>query len=1378
MAPRLPLDPVTPSRKASDAYDLWFVEFSNCYSLNLRRPPPDLSPEKKRRLPDYSEIRFYERMKYHYWTPGNRETLERTFDQCVRDVHNKWVSKPQGEAGVTPFPLHLPRVTTENERTQLLDLLNAILDDLPGPKRSSSHLSRPGTPSSTTSYPRFNVPLSPTPYKPRSKRSSEEGLIQSPTPKRSRSVTTTSEEEVPPSEVSDLDRGPVRLETPLPLQPLNLHPRPIGPRPTGSRPTESFYGLGTSVNSSKSTFVSTVFSERDEPLQLSQDTQVTNEASTQEKRRLPSAPDSDSLAPSSSTEHALNISFDNHQQELQQNVRELLLSSKASTSSYSDFSIPPDHSIIQEANRQEAPGVPDSAHDDAPRNIQAPKGLKRLEQMWRELKSLIMICALTKVDCCLAVLPSHFDHAPFSIRWEVLRIALHCGITMEDLRLQYDPTWHEYDSLWTRFRALPIFEGKSFPERSPAGAWAAALTGSGRPDEVVVFSATLSLNTSPNGPLYHLQLNPLKLDLPHRLDRRFGCDRFVELSMPSVRSSTLGDDSLNILSHWLVQEPHILLGRKWSPFYIRNVSPKKVAHQDDTLLPDVKPEAKATPQERIYMFAEDGNDFHHPSRSGSTYPPRPEPHSKHTRLTKGQLLDWLLQIPKNEEKTLLKLFSRIQLGLSRTNPTIVLSPGQIRQRTEDILSPTDRVMNDGIARMSPALCRQIRDAMGLVDVPTAYQGRFGSAKGMWIRDHTEVTDAIWIETFPSQRKWVCDSHDEEHLTFEVRNFVKELKPANLNLQLLPILEDRAPDRLAMKDQIGNFLKESLLKEIGEQETAMQDRHAFRDWADKNSSNSNRRKERLRFGHIPYLGGLPISREDQVTFLLDSGFDPSELLFLQEMALDWRTKKCEELQTRLNVTVARSTYAYMVVDFSGILAPDEVHIGFSSKFSDDFLETFVHGMDILVARAPAHFASDIQRVKAVFKPELGSLKDVVIFPTTGNDPLADKLSGGDYDGDIAWICWDQRVVANFENAQVPSMPDLFKQGILSKQTVLYKDLAPRGSEDVTSQFLQAAFSFNLQQNLLGVCTNYKEKLCYARGSVGDDCAVLLSTLISNLVDRAKQGIVFAEKDWAQLRQHLNAQQPDSLRSKKRMEPLPPRYKGKNWTERTVPVHIIDYVKFHIGKPTVEAELKRLRSFQQTHKAEHFDKDLVKCYQDFEKLKQADKERKTTRGGAAADTTWGVILEDLNRDIDRIQQEWKIQMSRGSVTFEMAVASVHEKWKAISLTKRNKSRAASALLNAFPDDPFGIWNLLKASLCFKKYYREKFIWYIAGRQLGFMKSRARGAATGVYPTVVDSFMYAAFKADSKYIRALCAQNAGRQIPMIEEEVEEDDGRDEDV
>lgn len=304
-------------------------------------------------------------------------------------------------------------------------------------------------------------------------------------------------------------------------------------------------------------------------------------------------------------------------------------------------------------------------------------------------------------------------------------------------------------------------------------------------------------------------------------------------------------------------------------------------------------------------------------------------------------------------------------------------------------------MNDGVAQMSRSVARKIKDRLGLDSIPSAVQGRFGSAKGMWIIAVTDDGDEDWIETYPSQRKWESDWVDEEHRTLEIRNHARDLKSASFNLQLLPVLEDRAPHKSSMRDMVGKLLEDNLQKDLDSQKKALESPLQFRQWTSENSSH---KFNRVQHGFIPFQGGLPEDDEETMNFMLDSGFDPKKNKFLQDIAYTMQLNKCNKLKEKLHIKVGCSAYIYMVVDFLGVLEEDEVHIGFSSKFeADDWAETMVQGVDVLVARSPAHFVSDVQKVKAVFKPELAALKDVVVFSRKGLGPLADKLSGGDYDG---------------------------------------------------------------------------------------------------------------------------------------------------------------------------------------------------------------------------------------------------------------------------------------------------------------------------------------------------------------------------------------------
>ncbi|KAI1815970.1 hypothetical protein GGS20DRAFT_583902 [Poronia punctata] len=1319
----------------TNRFDIWFLEFSNLYSLSLRRPKTSLSIDKTRPSPYYHENWFYSTLKEQY-NLGNADIILRSFDKEARDVHSRWVKKSRGELGVTPTYTNLPRATSESERSDLLERLTAILESLAPSDDSQYALSEPDNYPTHEEIPAPQEYISPRPRRP-SKRSSERGYELDTCSKRSRAAIDASR---PPSVLSRLDSGEIRSATPESSASLPLR----------SSQRSGNIGLDRSFETNKASFVSEVFTQpegRSFELPATQDTQVTVENANSQHAQKWTQESVDSLYPSSSTERALVASFQQADQ-LQQNASQPRRQGALPHVSFPDTNIDPSPRQRTQYTHHE----PDVG------------GLKRrLEAIW-------------------PVFPPHLQDAPFAVRWEIMRVALHCEIppqTLKDLAFVYEPAFNNHSILWDRLRRLDIFEGKVFPEKPKPEAWNAAMSDRFCSlDQIVTLTASLTVNPSAVGPLFNLRLQPLKLDLPHRLDRRFGSDRFLELLIPSMHSRDVQgikktyDNGIDAIHSWLARDCHIFLGRVWKSFFTKDGAPKKI-HKDNTLVPEVV----TIFQERIYFFAENGNDFGPTDRMTTVSPPQ-EPTHRHTKMERAELLNWLLQIKKhrkNQEQTVCKLFSRISLGLSRTRPTVVLMPEQIRHHDQDILSPAGKEMNDGIARMSTALARRIRDVMGLDDTPAGFQGRFGSAKGFWLRDTEDRSDDIWIETYPSQRKWKCDYEEEDQRTFEVLKESKELRSATLNLQLLPILEDRAINRAVMREEVGRFMRESLEAEMEAQKEAMKDAAQFKLWVYENGAPA-RRQDRIRLGHVPWNGGLPNSKEDQMEFLLSHGFDPKKLEFLRKIAYDMRKAKCDELEEKLNVRVGRSTYAYMTIDFLGVLEEDEIHFGFSSKFTDErsgFSETFLHGIDVLVARTPAHYPSDIQRVKAVFKPELGSLKDVIIFPRKGLVPLADKLSGGDYDGDIAWVCWEPTIVQNFKNADPPPVPDLFTQKVLSKKSDTYSGLA-EWAPDVTTEFLDLAFRFNMEKSLLGACTNYKEKLCYSRKCVSDWQAIYLSTLISQLVDRAKQGTVFTEEAWTELRRNLfNPMQGDGKLGKARADPPQPEYKKQNWGLNTKPTHIIDYVKFVVGKPTVEHGLKDLT--EDLKHAEKYDRDLVKFIEHFENLKRPlEKRKKDELEGRRAKNTWETILDDLKQRIDAVGKEWDMSAGNNKMSFETKVAVIHEKWQNILPTdKVNSNTLRSLREDGLAKVGLSQWDLLKASYCFKMYYNKSFPWYIAGYQLAYLKSIATSGGKLSPPALLTPEMYAGTRPDAKFIRAVAARNMGLRFENAIQELEVFDG-----
>jgi hypothetical protein len=642
----------------------------------------------------------------------------------------------------------------------------------------------------------------------------------------------------------------------------------------------------------------------------------------------------------------------------------------------------------------------------------------------------------------------------------------------------------------------------------------------------------------------------------------------------------------------------------------------------------------------------------------------------------------------------------------------------------------DEAMTDGAGLMSPKLEELITTSKGLRHHPSGFQGRIGSAKGFWAVDHSDKSGEIWIEINESQQKWVMDDLNDHpsQRTFEVLQFSKPLKQASLNMQFLPLLVDRAVSPEFLLTIISNHLLKDIGREFDALQGAMTDPQLLREWIWDISPGLT---DRLKNGVVTFKAGLPESVYERINVLLDAGFHPLECNFLCDQALRVSKRKFEQLRKRLNIAVDRSTNAYMVPDQTGTIEENQVFLHFSgfeeraAGIAGDVLD----GIDVLVARNPAHYPSDIQKMKAVFKAPLVGYKDVILFSTKGTISGAKKLSGGDFDGDKAWVCWDPEIVGNFTNVEVPQCPDLVKQGILSKDSATYKDVVS-GHTDPISVFLLRSFLFNVQRSPLGTCTKLKEKLCYHKGTVSSSAAIELSTLLSSLVDLAKAGFAITPDGWERIRSLVKG-----LRT--------PAYEENRLDDKSP--HIIDKLLVVADKAVNEMLIEIHKRFTKPpHTAPHLDKDLVK-------LSQMAKE------SAKTSTEYASIIETLEKDIQSLKADWSRYWASGDKKRKQSadafLADLYERYQTISPSNPDTPLTRWLLPSCLPDPDMSEWALLKASVLFDSYpgdIKRQMAWVLAGKQLCHLK--VRWSDSGASGMSVTARMYAIGKPNSSLIKRL--------------------------
>ncbi len=316
-----------------------------------------------------------------------------------------------------------------------------------------------------------------------------------------------------------------------------------------------------------------------------------------------------------------------------------------------------------------------------------------------------------------------FGRLSFAADWEVNRVAEFMSVDLAlfgrlllELKNADDYTvfWNELQAQCTVMKeqaeniGLELRAKRYFlPSPSSTTAWELLRTPEGRHTGRAHFK--LSLECSADGRCT-LSQHSLKAGQSRRAYRKFGSDRFLTLSFdisPKNESRKPIEDFL--------KEPFKLCGRRYRAFAVKKVK------KDKNLM-----------SAHCFAFAGIGLE----------------------EISMSRLLEWLISPKTNQGSTISKLYSRITLSLSSTLPTVAFAPHQIRV-VQDIKSSIDECMTDGCGKASPAVFREIKEILGLEQVPAAVQGRLGGAKGVWYVDPEAdpYCQNLWIELKESQIKY-------------------------------------------------------------------------------------------------------------------------------------------------------------------------------------------------------------------------------------------------------------------------------------------------------------------------------------------------------------------------------------------------------------------------------------------------------------------------------------------------------------------------------------------------------------------------------------------------------------------------------------------------
>jgi RNA-dependent RNA polymerase len=118
---------------------------------------------------------------------------------------------------------------------------------------------------------------------------------------------------------------------------------------------------------------------------------------------------------------------------------------------------------------------------------------------------------------------------------------------------------------------------------------------------------------------------------------------------------------------------------------------------------------------------------------------------------------------------------------------------------------------------------------------------------------------------------------------------------------------------------------------------------------------------------------------------------------------------------------------------------------------------------MITRNPCLHPGDVRVMTGVDRPQLRHLTNVVVFSSKGVRPACNMMAGGDLDGDVYFVCWDEELM---EKHLMPSM--VLPPAKYEKPKIIHEK--PDG--DTLADY----FVFYLERDVLGKISNLHLALC--------------------------------------------------------------------------------------------------------------------------------------------------------------------------------------------------------------------------------------------------------------------------------------------------------------
>ncbi|KAI4336114.1 hypothetical protein L6164_014683 [Bauhinia variegata] len=337
-------------------------------------------------------------------------------------------------------------------------------------------------------------------------------------------------------------------------------------------------------------------------------------------------------------------------------------------------------------------------------------------------------------------------------------------------------------------------------------------------------------------------------------------------------------------------------------------------------------------------------------------------------------------------RSISKCAARMGQLFSSSMQTLVV-PVQDVEQIPDVEVTTDGkeyCFSDGIGKISQSFARQVAQKLGLDHTPSAFQIRYGGYKGVIAVDRH------------SFRKLSLRS---SMLKFESKNRMlnvtkwNDAMPCFLNREIIILLST-----LGVKDEVFEALQQEQMTFLGKM--LINREAALNVLESLNASDS---------------------KKCILVKMLLQGYEPNAEPYLSMMIKAHYESQLSDLKSRCRIFVPKGLVLIGCLDETGVLNYGQVYVRMSmtkakQQFGDERFKklddnTCVLVGKVVVTKNPCLHPGDVRVLDAIYDVELEEkgLRDCLVFPQKGHRPHPNECSGGDLDGDLFFISWDEGLI---------------------------------------------------------------------------------------------------------------------------------------------------------------------------------------------------------------------------------------------------------------------------------------------------------------------------------------------------------------------------------